>query len=349
MSTADNICKSISEANNEGVCDVNNMLQNMSTADNKEDTSVCANCGKEGDDINNVCNKCKQVKYCNAACKKKHRHKHKKDCEEHIRLAAEKNNNELRRVAEKHDEDLFKQPPPKEDCPICFLRIPSLTSGWKYQLCCGSVICSGCVYAPVYDNQGNEVDDDKQNECPFCRFVAPKSVEEMNNMLMKRSETGDAITIFHQGNYYRDGRHGLPQDYKKALELYHRAGELGYAGAYCNIGNAYHRGRGVEVDKKVASYYFELAAMAGDVYARHNLGTNEALAGNMDRAIKHWMIAVRDGYADSLTLIKETYSRGYATKDDYTAALQLYQTYLGEIKSVHRDKAATADERNRYY
>jgi len=37
--------------------------------------SVCANCGKEGssDEINNICNKCKMVKYCNAACKKKHR------------------------------------------------------------------------------------------------------------------------------------------------------------------------------------------------------------------------------------------------------------------------------------
>ena len=29
----------------------------------------------------NTCNKCKSVKYCNAACKKKHRQKHKKQCE----------------------------------------------------------------------------------------------------------------------------------------------------------------------------------------------------------------------------------------------------------------------------
>ena len=25
-----------------------------------------------------------------------------------------------------HDKELFKQPPPAEDCPICFLRLPSL-------------------------------------------------------------------------------------------------------------------------------------------------------------------------------------------------------------------------------
>jgi hypothetical protein len=29
--------------------------------------------------------------------------------------------------------------------------------------------------------------------------------------------------------------------------------------------------------------------------------------------------------------------------------LQTYQTYLAEIKSIHRDKAAAADEDYRYY
>ena len=40
------------------------------------DVSIYANCGKEG--AINICNKCKQVTYCNAACKKKHKSKHKK-------------------------------------------------------------------------------------------------------------------------------------------------------------------------------------------------------------------------------------------------------------------------------
>jgi len=66
----------------DGVCD---MLHNINTADNEDSiSSICANCGKKGDDVNNVCNKCNQVKYCNAACKKKHRSKHKKECEEHL-------------------------------------------------------------------------------------------------------------------------------------------------------------------------------------------------------------------------------------------------------------------------
>ena len=61
------------------------------------------------------------------------------------------------------------------------------------------------------------------------------------------------------------------------------------------------------------------------------------------------MIAVRDGENDSLKQIKEFYSNGQASKEDYTTALQSYQAYLGEIKSKLRDEAAAAREDYRYY
>ena len=69
----------------------------------------------------------------------------------------------------------------------------------------------------------------------------------------------------------------------------------------------------------------------------------------MDRALKHHMIAVADGYSKSLKDIHELYSDGHATKEDYTKALQSYQAYLGEIKSKQRDEAAAAREDYRYY
>ena len=323
---------SASKSSNDSDIEVNNMLQNMSM-ENKKDVLVCANCGKEGDEINNVCNKCKQVKYCNAACKKKHRTKHKKHCE--------------RRVAELHDKELFKQPPPAEDCPICFLRMPTFHTGSTYKSCCGKLICSGCIHAPVYDDQGNIVDNEK---CPFCRTPTANSYEEMIEWEKKRVEAGDPIAIYNLGCIYRDGTYGYPQDHTKALELFHQAGELGYTKAYNNIGYACNNGQGVEVDKRKAKHYYELAAMRGCEYARYNLGNGEEHTGNMNRALKHWMISARDGYAKSLEKIKELYStNGHATKEDYTTALRLYQEYLGEIKSVQRDKAAAADESYQYY
>ena len=58
----------------------------INDTDNIRTITSCANCGKEGGDSMNTCNKCDLVQYCNAACKKKHKTKHKKKCE---RRAAE--------------------------------------------------------------------------------------------------------------------------------------------------------------------------------------------------------------------------------------------------------------------
>ena len=89
--------------------------------------------------------------------------------------------------------------------------------------------------------------------------------------------------------------------------------------------------------------------MMGDATARYNLGYIEEHKGNMDRALKHYMISVGGGWSDSLGGIKELYTNGHSTKEDYTKALKLYQEYLVEIKSDQRDKAAADREDYRYY
>src|SRR6056300_1276851 len=124
----------------------------MSTAKNDDDTSpdICANCGKGEDSSSSLkaCTACKMIKYCSRDCQIAHRPQHKKECK--------------RRAKEMHDEELFKQPPPLEDCPICFERMPTLRpTGSKYQTCCGKVICSGCMHAPVYDHKLNKVNNEK--------------------------------------------------------------------------------------------------------------------------------------------------------------------------------------------
>ena len=148
---------------NDGVCEVKDMLNNINMSSTEDDNivSICANCGKEGSNLKS-CTACKLVKYCNRECQIAHRPQHKKECR--------------KRAVELQDEKLFKQPPPKEDCPICFERLPTLHSGSTYKSCCGKVICSGCIHAPLYDNKGNKVDNRK---CPFCRAPHPKSNEEL--------------------------------------------------------------------------------------------------------------------------------------------------------------------------
>jgi len=111
---------------------VNNIIDGINAVAIHDDVSTCASCGKESNSNDmNTCNKCKEIKYCNAACKKKHRKKHKKACE--------------RRVAELFDEKLFKEhPPSEEECPICMLPLPININQSIFKSCCGKLICKGC-------------------------------------------------------------------------------------------------------------------------------------------------------------------------------------------------------------
>ena len=78
-----------------------------------------------------VCKSCMSVKYCNAECQKKHWPTHKKECK--------------LRAAELREEALFKDPPAKEECPICFLPMP-LTL-----ICCMSLPPATIFSVPIYN------------------------------------------------------------------------------------------------------------------------------------------------------------------------------------------------------
>ena len=125
--------------------------------------ACCADCGKDGGGVSlKACKSCMLVRYCNADCQKNHWAEHKRDCK--------------RRVAELRDAALFKDPPVKKDCPICFIPMPtrliscvSLPNATissvpiydfavanveltkremeQYYPCCGKSICAGCVHS----------------------------------------------------------------------------------------------------------------------------------------------------------------------------------------------------------
>ena len=57
----------------------------------------------------------------------------------------------------------------------------------------------------------------------------------------------------------------MQQDLANAIELWLKAGELGFAQAYYILGFSYE-GTGVTIDKKKAKHYYELAAINGNVH-----------------------------------------------------------------------------------
>ena len=207
----------------------------------------CAECGMGGGINLKTCKACMLVRYCNTNCQMKHWATHKKECKQ--------------RAAELRDEALFKDPPSKEDCSICFLPMPrkliccaSLTDAtiWSvptydfakanvelakkdmdvYFPCCGKSICGGCVYS--FYVSANE------DKCPFCNSNrGGKTEEEEVEEIMKRVEANDVASISLMANHYEHGKHGFQQDQAKAMELYYRAADLCHSKSHYQLGHIY--------------------------------------------------------------------------------------------------------------
>ena len=134
--------------------------------------SSCANCGKGEENSGDlkVCAACKMVKYCNRECQLAHHPEHKQECK--------------KRAAELHDVKLFKQPPQRDECPICFLPPPPVPGGMRNSVCCGQSICGGCVYQFLTTSGLKML-------CAYCRSPLGKSLEEMAEYRKKRMEAND--------------------------------------------------------------------------------------------------------------------------------------------------------------
>ena len=291
-------------------------------ADNEaKEMHRCASCGiAEGDDIKLMkCTACYLVKYCGVKCQKNHWPKHKKECK--------------KRAAELRDEILFKQPESNHfgDCPICCLQLPLDKQKSILYPCCCKRICDGCNIA----NQKREKEGRLQRKCPFCR-EAVSTEEENNRRLMKRIEANDPVAMRHMGTERFHER-----DCTAAFEYWSRAAALGDVEAHFELSCLYHDGKGVEKDEKRELHHAEQAAIGGHPDARHNLGLKEwRRNGQYNRAVRHWIIAAKLGHDNSLENVKVAHKAGYASKEDYAAALHGYKTAVDETKSPQREEAA---------
>ena len=142
--------------------------------------------------------------------------------------------------------------------------------------------------------------------------------------------------FYYLGLAYERGQHGLQKDHRKAFQLLNRAAELGSTNGHNSLALAYIGGEGVEEDEERAKHHMVVAAIGGHERARYNLGIMEGNNGNIDLAMKHFMIAARSGYDKALKKVGDGYKDGYVTKDEYASTLRAYQSCLNEMKSEQR-------------
>jgi hypothetical protein len=290
----------------------------MSSAAGETEVDVCcANCGIAGvDDVKlEECNDCDLVKYCSDKCREEHRWmQSSSQCREEHR--------------EEHDRKLFSQPDGTHhgECPICFLPLPDDPDKRAFHSCCSKTICQGCVVANFLSNG--------DRNCPFCREPVATDAEESHKRMMERVKANDPVALRQMGwRCYTEG------DLDGAFEYYSKAAELGDFMAHNQLGDMYWRGQGVEQDTEKAVYHYEKAAIGGHPTARNNLGYYEEKNRNVERAVKHYIIAANLGSEQAMKTLWKHYSAGNITKEDLDATLRTHQAAIDSTKSEERKVA----------
>ena len=175
----------------------------------------------------------------------------------------------------------------------------------------------------------------QRKTCPFCRTAVPNTGAEIIEQVMKRVEANDAAAICNMGmESYMEGNHN------SAFEYWTKAAALGDVLAHYQLSILYRDGQGVEKDKKKEIHHLEHAAIGGFPSARHNLGAIEKRRGRIDTAVKHYIIAAKQGFDVSLECVKDLYKAGYVNKDDFAEALRGHQAAIDATKSPQREEAA---------
>ncbi len=213
--------------------------------------------------------------------------------------------------------------------PPLLLALPIDVKKSRFYFCCSNLICNGCLYANI---KSNKHDRDKAGSCPFCREPASSGNEESNKRKMKRIKANDPVALRQLGM-----EHHQKGDYGGAFEYLTKSAELGNIDAHYNIGVMYHKGKGMEKDMKKAVYHWEKAAIGGHPQARHNLAVIEEANGNIERAVKHYIIAANLGYEDSMKELWGHYSLGNITKEDLDTTLRAHQAAVDATKSEQRE------------
>ena len=150
------------------------------------------------------------------------------------------------------------------------------------------------------------------------------------------------------------------EDYAQAKEYFEKALEEGETEAYCDLGNLFFNGNGVEQDYKRAFDYYQKGAKAGEPYCMDNLGicyfwgygvdtdfqksayyNEKAAKAGIERAMFDTGLNYERGYGVSQNIEKALYWLEKAAEEEYLAAfMELgYLYFTGEYVEKDLEKS----------
>lgn len=179
-------------------------------------------------------------------------------------------------------------------------------------------------------------------------FMGLKEIMKGNSSVgveyWEKASAGGSLKVMKDlAELYRDGSMGVPMNKARALELFKKAADSGYAEAMCSLGVCYAIGDGVAQDDCEAFRWFKLAAEKGDQFAQNNLGVSyrcgQGTAENKALAVTWFEKAAEQGNIQAKVCLAEMYAKGEGVQIDYNKAESYYRDVIDAGESDYYDNA----------
>ena len=262
-----------------------------------------------------------------------------------VELEARLDNALVTAQEETADIDLFAPITEREECPLCLIPLSINEEETSFSPCCGKNICNGCGFKQTIIEIKKGVPA-KQQKCAFCcQKPDPKNTIKALKKLMKKNHPAAIMAMGHK--YILPGENGAAiQSYTRALEMYIRAAELGYAPAFYTIGKCYLNGIGVEQETSKALSYCEIAAKKGHLHAHKWLASFNGMNMDIQKCIKHYKVVAIAGDKGAMDQLMKLYKKEFLSKEELAQTLRAYQASSNEMKSKDRDDARVFFEKH---
>jgi TPR repeat protein len=146
---------------------------------------------------------------------------------------------------------------------------PDLFGHVEYRYVCSGVERSEPIFKEAQSPSCGIARDDRE----AARVSRESNDQETVRLLKSAADHGDPKAQATLGEFYRDGRGGLPKDDREAVRLFRQAAEQNNPSGQANLARFYRDGRGgLATDEGEARRLFGLAAEQDDAVAQYNLG-----------------------------------------------------------------------------
>ena len=194
----------------------------------------------------------------------------------------------------------------------------------------------------LYDAAVNDSNDDALfllTKMTFDGNLGSEQMEKFYELQNSHTSLGNGYALFNVGLMHERGLGKVPQSYKTAVEYYLKAIKEEVKDAFCNLGNIYALGLGMEQgvhrDVELGIKYLTIGAEEGSRQCAYTLGSlygkGEFIPLDLKKSFYFLSLAALQGH-DQAKRVLHIFVHSH--KENYDAQMEAAELQLGKIQNL---------------